>query len=83
MYKNLYTASVEAAKKYLFFRPLVEGDPDIRFVGKYKSYYHEDGTASSLRFAINPCAMPINWSIISLRCAVVSCLVSGVMLAAH
>lgn len=45
-YKNLYTASVEAAKKYLFFRPLVEGDPDIRFVGKYKSYYNEDGTAS-------------------------------------
>jgi len=45
-YKNLYTASVEAAKKYLFFRPLVEGDPDIRFVGKYKSYYNEDGTSS-------------------------------------
>jgi len=45
-YKNLYTASVEAAKKYLFFRPLVEGDPDILFVGKYRSHYNEDGTTS-------------------------------------
>ena len=45
-YKNLYTASVEAAKKYLIFRPLVEDDPDILFVGKYKSQYNEDGTAS-------------------------------------
>jgi Glycosyl hydrolase family 47 len=34
-YKTLYLKSLEAAKKYLFFMPLVEGDPDILFSGKY------------------------------------------------
>ena len=45
-YKNLYITSVEAAEKYLFFRPLVEGDPDIMFSGKYRSHYDDNGTAA-------------------------------------
>jgi mannosyl-oligosaccharide alpha-1,2-mannosidase len=45
-YKNLYLASVDAAEKYLFFRPLAEGDPDIMFSGKYVTNYNDDGTAS-------------------------------------
>lgn len=45
-YKNLYIQSVDAAEKYLFFRPLAEGDPDIRFSGKYITNYNDDGTAS-------------------------------------
>jgi len=45
-YKNLYVNSVEAAEKYLFFRPLVEGDPEIMFSGKYRSHYDDNGTAT-------------------------------------
>jgi mannosyl-oligosaccharide alpha-1,2-mannosidase len=43
-YKNLYIRSVEAAENFLFFRPLVEGNPEIMFSGKYKSNYKDDGT---------------------------------------
>jgi Glycosyl hydrolase family 47 len=43
-YRKLYVDSVEAAEEFLFFRPLVEGDPDILFSGKYRSYYANDGT---------------------------------------
>lgn len=45
-YRKLYVDSIEAAEKYLFYRPLVEGDPDILFSGKYHSYYAGDGTAN-------------------------------------
>ena len=43
-YKNLYVKSVEAAENHLFFRPLVEGDPDIMFSGKFRSRYEDDGS---------------------------------------
>ena len=46
-YKNLYISAVEAAERYLFFQPLVEGDPDIMFSGKYISMYNDDGTRGS------------------------------------
>jgi len=46
-YKNLYINSIEAAEKYLFFRPLVEGDPEIMFSGKFRSNYEDDGSGSS------------------------------------
>ena len=42
-YRSLYTRSVDAAANFLFFRPLVEGDPEIMFSGKYRSYYDDDG----------------------------------------
>jgi len=42
-YRNLYIDSVQAAEEYLFFRPLVQGDPEIMFSGKYRSLYDEDG----------------------------------------
>ena len=45
-YKTLYSRSIEAAHNFLFFRPLVEGDPEIMFSGKYRSYYDEDGRAA-------------------------------------
>ena len=44
-YKNLYVRGIEAAKKFLFFRPLVEGDPEILFSGKYTTQNNDDGTA--------------------------------------
>jgi mannosyl-oligosaccharide alpha-1,2-mannosidase len=43
-YRKLYTDSVIAARQNLFYRPLVEGDPDILFSGKFRSYYNDDGT---------------------------------------
>jgi hypothetical protein len=45
-YKNLYLSSIAAAEKYLFYRPLVEGDPDIMFSGKFITSYNDDGTAA-------------------------------------
>jgi mannosyl-oligosaccharide alpha-1,2-mannosidase len=45
-YGRLYTRSVDTAEKYLFFRPLAEGDPDIMFSGKYVTGYNSDGTAA-------------------------------------
>jgi len=46
-YKNLYLASVDAAEKFLFYRPLVEGDPDILFSGRYVTTYNDDGTMAN------------------------------------
>ena len=46
-YKRLYLKCVEAAKKFLFFAPLVEGDPDILFSGKYFTEYSRDGTLAN------------------------------------
>ena len=46
-YKDLYVRSIEAAENHLFFRPLVEGDPDILFSGRYRTRYKEDNTATS------------------------------------
>ena len=43
-YRKLYIDSVVAAEQNLFYRPLVEGDPDILFSGKFRSYYNDDGT---------------------------------------
>ena len=45
-YRSLYARSVDAAANFLFFRPLVEGDPEIMFSGKYRSYYNDDGSAA-------------------------------------
>jgi len=45
-YKDLYINSVEAAEEYLFFRPLVEGDPEIMFSGKYRSHYDDNGRST-------------------------------------
>ena len=47
-YKQLYVQSVEAAQKFLFFKPLVEGDPDILFSGKYQSRLNDNGTADGV-----------------------------------
>ena len=44
-YKDLYVKSVEAAKKYLFFTPLVQGDPDVLLSGKYVTSYTDEGRA--------------------------------------
>jgi len=45
-YRSLYARSVDAASNFLFFRPLVEGDPEIMFSGKYRSYSQDDGSAA-------------------------------------
>lgn len=42
-YRDLYINSIRAAEEYLFFRPLVEGDPEILFSGKYRSRYDDEG----------------------------------------
>jgi mannosyl-oligosaccharide alpha-1,2-mannosidase len=46
-YKDLYIKSVQAAKEYLFFRPLVQGDPEIMFSGKFRTAYNDDRTLYS------------------------------------
>jgi mannosyl-oligosaccharide alpha-1,2-mannosidase len=43
-YRKMYVNSVDAAHEYLFFRPLVEGDPEIMFSGKYRTRYADDGS---------------------------------------
>lgn len=50
-YKDLYVRSVEAAKDFLFFRPLVEGDPEILFSGKYRTQSSENGSATGGQLA--------------------------------
>ena len=46
-YKNIYVKSIQAAENYLFFIPLVEGDPDIMFSGKYRTRYNNEETIVS------------------------------------
>jgi mannosyl-oligosaccharide alpha-1,2-mannosidase len=43
-YRNMYVNSVDAAHEYLFYRPLVEGDPEIMFSGKFRTRYADDGS---------------------------------------
>ena len=43
-YRSMYVNSVEAAREYLFFRPLVQGDPEIMFSGKFRTRYADDGS---------------------------------------
>lgn len=51
-YEELHTGLIEAVNKHLLFKPLVEGDPDVLFVGnkiqRSKEYLQEDNEMSHL-----------------------------------
>ncbi|KAK4176474.1 family 47 putative glycoside hydrolase [Triangularia setosa] len=55
-YKTMHEKTVAAVKKYLLFRPMAKGDPDILFSAKATSV---DGTAENLNY---------DWEITHLTC---------------
>ncbi|KAK4198809.1 family 47 putative glycoside hydrolase [Triangularia verruculosa] len=55
-YKTMHEKTVAAVKKYLLFRPMTKGDPDILFSAKATS---TDGTADNLNY---------EWEITHLTC---------------
>ncbi|KAK0721523.1 glycosyl hydrolase family 47-domain-containing protein [Apiosordaria backusii] len=55
-YKTMHEKTVAAVKKYLLFRPMAKGDPDILFSAKATSI---DGTAEKLNY---------EWEITHLTC---------------
>ncbi|KAK0673707.1 family 47 putative glycoside hydrolase [Cercophora samala] len=55
-YKTMHEKTVAAVKKYLLFRPMAKGDPDILFSAKATS---TDGTANNLNY---------EWEITHLTC---------------
>ncbi|KAK3376790.1 glycosyl hydrolase family 47-domain-containing protein [Lasiosphaeria ovina] len=46
-YQAMYKKNVDAVKKYLLFRPMAEGDPDVLFAAKA---FSSDGTDKNLTF---------------------------------
>ncbi|KAK4192292.1 glycoside hydrolase [Podospora australis] len=55
-YRTMYEKTVAGVKKYLLFRPMAEGDPDILFSAKA---YSADGTAEKLSY---------EWEVTHLTC---------------
>jgi len=55
-YRTMHEKTVEGVKKYLLFRPMAEGDPDILFSAKA---YSPDGTAEKMSY---------DWEVTHLTC---------------